>query len=67
MASAGAFCANPPSSERFSGSKLSFYQFNHDPQTNDINSVIEHLDHHTLHATFVLCKNGWRTLTQYVQ
>ena len=52
MASAGAFCASPPSSDILRVSNWRSIRFNHYPQTDDIYSMIEHLYHHTLHTSF---------------
>ena len=37
----------------FSCPELSFYQFHHYPQTDNIDTMIEHLYHHSLQTTYV--------------
>ena len=53
--------------QKFSCTELSFYQFYHYPQPNNINTMIEHLYHHTLHTNFIFSKNGQHTSNRYAQ
>ena len=41
----------------FTGAGVALDPFHHYPQTNNINTMAEHLDHHTLHPKCVLCKH----------
>ncbi len=53
IVSTGALCATPPKLRNFSYTQLFFNQFNHNPQSNNINTMIEHLYHHSFQSQFV--------------